>query len=296
MLQTKGKLDNGRTGIIDIIDNNLVIKVEKGFFRKRYEQVLSIPLVDIYSTLVNEKQSRFKKLNKLKIEYKKCNEQFDTSFFSNDINVLKAIKTAIDEKISIRGREWKSHIHQITLVIDIIDRVYQILMSLFVDKNYESMLESVNETEKIIREMTLLGVIAPVTMDTRGLNVAIRSQNEKQIKDEVYAILSIAHRDSERLAQYLGNQSFNLGLYEVFIKSYTHLWDLYLEKVIGIQMKKESFEELREIYSIVTPIQGNNSIVELLKEIKEFDKGNPTAKDFDKLQLLIRKSLTNIEF
>jgi hypothetical protein len=68
-----------------------------------------------------------------------------------------------------------------------------------------------------------------------------------------------------------------------------------LGKVSGIQMK-ESFEELCEIYSIVNPMKGNNSKTDILKEIEEFGKEITAITDFEKVKILIRKSLTNLEF
>ncbi len=211
----KGKLVRGKAGTLEIEEDRIVIKEEKGFFSKRLEEVERIPLSEAITTSVEEKQHPFRSMIRIKIEYQEGEESLEALFFSEDRGGLEAVKAEIDADIerrreaaereeAARRRERESQVHHISLVLEMVDQVFQILLELHGEPRWALMSSSIAEAERIVMEMESLGVVAPVTMNVRGLSSAVTERKADEIKEEAYAILSVAHRDAERLAQFGG--------------------------------------------------------------------------------------------
>ena len=98
----RGKLVRGKTGTLEIEEDRIVIKEEKGFFSKRLEEVKGIPLSQAVSTSIEEKQPPFRSLTRIKIEHQESEESLESLFFSEDREGLEAVKAEIDEDIEKR--------------------------------------------------------------------------------------------------------------------------------------------------------------------------------------------------
>ena len=301
----RGKLVRGKTGTLDIEGDRIVIKEEKGFFSKRLEEARGITLTQATSTSIEEKQPPFRTMIRIKIEYQEGEESPEALFFSEDREGLEAIKAEIDADIerrreaaereeAARRRERESHVHHISLVLEMVDQVYQILVDLHGEPRWDSMSSSVTEAERIVIEMEALGVVAPVTMDVRGLSSAVTGRKADEIKEESYAILSVAHRDAERLANYEGIESFDMELHAVFVKSYILLWDIYLAESIGDLVDMEEIKALKETFSKLSRFTDSNACQVALQEMDRLDIRGGDAPRFEGLRLLMLRCMESL--
>jgi len=160
----RGKLVRGKTGTLEIDEDRVVIKEEKGFFSKRLEEVKGITLSQATSTSIDEKQPPFRAMIRIQIEYQEGEESPEILFFSEDREGLKAIKDEIDADIerrraaaereeAARRRERESHVHHISLVLEMVDQIFHVLVSLHGEPRWDSMSRSVGEAERIVVEM-----------------------------------------------------------------------------------------------------------------------------------------------
>jgi len=301
----KGKLVRGKTGALEIEGDRIVIKGEKGFFSKRLEEVEGIPLSNAVSTSIEEKQHPFRSLTRIKIEYQKSEESLEAFFFTDDRSGLEAVKVEIDADIerrreaaereeAVRRRERESYVHHISLVLEMVDRVFQILVELHGEPRWELMSSSIADAERIVTEMEAIGVVAPVTMDVRGLSSAVTERKADEIKEEAYAILSVAHRDAERLAHYEGIESFELELHEVFVKSYLLLWDLYLVESIGGPIDVEEVKALKETFRRLGRFTDSGTCQVALQEMDRLGILEGVAPRFEGLRLLMLQCVESL--
>ena len=295
----------GKTGTLEIEGDRVVIKEEKGFFSKRLEEVKGITLSEAVSTSVEEKQPPFRSMIRIKIEYMEGEESLEVLFFSEDREGLEAVKAEIDADIekrreaaereeAARRRERESHVHHISLVLEMVDQVFHILMELHGEPRWELISSSIAEAERIVMEMESLGVVAPVTMDVRGLSSAVTERKAEEIKEEAYAILSVAHRDAERLANYEGIESFDMELHEVFVKSYLLLWDLYLAESIGVPVDVEEVKALKETFRRLGRFTDSDVCQVALQEMDSLGFLEGVAPRFEGLRLLMLQCMESL--
>jgi hypothetical protein len=301
----KGRLAGGNTGTLEIEESIVVIKEEKGVFSKRLEEVKRILFSRATSTSIDEKQPPFRSMVRFKIEYQEGEESLEALFFSEDTEGLEAAKAEIDADIERRRettereeaanrRERGSHVHQISLVLEMVDQVFQILVGLHGEPRWELMSGSIEEAERIVMEMESLGVVAPVTMDLRGLSSAVSERKADEIKEESYAILSVAHRDAERLAHYEGVESFDMELHGVFVKSYLLLWDLYLAEIIGDPVDVVEVKALKETFTNLSRFTDSDACQVALQEMNGLSFTEGVAPRFEGLRLRMLRCMESL--
>jgi hypothetical protein len=301
----RGKLVRGKTGALEIEEERIVIKEEKGFFSKRLVEISGIPLSQAISTSLEERQPPFSSMMRIRIEYQEGEETLENLFFSEDREGFEAIKAEIDADIkkrkeaaereeALRRRERESNVHHISLVLEVVDQVFQILVSLHGEPRWEQMSSSVAETERIVTEMESLGVVAPVNMAAGGLASAVARRRVEEIKEEAYAILSVAHRDAERLAQYEGAMSFELELHEVFVKSYLLLWDIYLGESMGAPVDEDEDKELKETFSRLNQFTESKECLVALQEIDRIRAPEGISPHIEGIRILMLQCLESL--
>jgi hypothetical protein len=301
----RGKLVRGKTGALEIEEERIVIKEEKGFFSKRLVEISGIPLSQAISTSLEERQPPFSSMMRIRIEYQEGEETLENLFFSEDREGFEAIKAEIDADIkkrkeaaereeALRRRERESNVHHISLVLEVVDQVFQILVSLHGEPRWEQMSSSVTETERIVTEMESLGVVAPVNMAAGGLASAVARRRVEEIKEEAYAILSVAHRDAERLAQYEGAMSFELELHEVFVKSYLLLWDIYLGESMGAPVDEDEVKELKETFSRLNQFTESKECLVALQEIDRIRAPEGISPHIEGIRILMLQCLESL--
>ena len=301
----RGKLVRGKTGTIELEEDKIVIKEEKGFFSKRLKEVMEIPLSRTNSTSIEEKQPPFRSMMRIRIGYQEGEEILETLFFSEDSEGLETIKVEIDADIerrrvaaekeeAARKRERESNVHHISLVLEMIDQIFQILVSLHGEPRWDSMSRNVAEVERIVTEMESLRVVAPVNIYARGLASAVEGRKVEEIKEEVYAIISVTHRDAERLAQYEETMSFELELHEVFVKSYILLWDMYLRERIGTPVDENEVKELKETFSKLSRFTRSKACLVALQGIDRIRAPEGIAPHIEGIKLLMLQCLESL--
>ncbi len=301
----RGKLEKGKTGTLEIEEDRIVIKEEKGFLSKRLEEIKGITLSETTFTSIEEKQPPFRSMIRIKIEYREDEESLEALFYSEDREGLDAVKAEIDADIEIRRetaereeaarrRERESHVHHISLVLEMVDQVFQILVGLHGEPRWELMSSGVAEAGRILNDMESLGVVAPVTMDIRGLSSAVKERRADEIKEEAYAILSVAHRDAERLTHYGGIKSFDMELHEVLVKSYLLLWDIYLSESIGGQVDVEEVKALEETFRRLGQFTESGTVQLTLQEMDGLGVLEGVAPRFERLRLLMLQCLESL--
>ena len=301
----RGKLAKGKNGSLEIDEDRIIVKEEKGFFSKRLEEIEGIALSQTTSTSIDEKMAPYRSLIRIKIEYQEGKEASEVLFFSEDREGLEATKAEIDTDIerrreaaereeAARRKERESHVNQISLVLEMLDQVFQILVELHDEPNWEPMPDNVAEAERIVTEMVTLGVVAPVTMDVRGLSSAVTERRAEEIKEEAYAILSVAHRNAERLAQYGGIKSIDMELHEVFVKSYILLWDIYLTESIGDPVDEDEFKVLKETFQGLGRFSETDASQAALQEMARLSIQDGVAPHFERLRLLMLQSMESL--
>ncbi len=248
----------GKTGTLEIEEERIVFKEEKGFFSKRLEEVKEIPLSETTATSIEENQPPFRSMIRIKIEHQEGEESLEVLFFSEDKGGLKAVKAEIDADIERR-------------------------------RDAAERLEAARR-----REMESLGVVAPVTMDVRGLSSTVKERRAEEIKEEAYAILSVAHRDAERLAHYEGIESFDMELHRVFVKSYLLLWDLYLAEIIGDPVDVEEVKALKETFSKLSLFTDSDSSQVALQEMDGLGILEGVAPRFEGLRLRMLQCMESL--
>jgi hypothetical protein len=301
----RGKLVRGKAGTLEIVEDRIIIKEEKGFFSKSLVEVTGIPISRAVSTSIEEKQPPFTSMFRIKIEYQEGEETLETLFFSEDRENLEATKAEIEADIdrrreaeekeeAARRMEQESNVHHISLVLEMVDQVFQILVSLHGEPRWDSMSKSVGEAERIVMEIKSLGVVAPVNMDARGLASAVTGRRTDKTKEEAYAILSVVQRNAERLAQYKGVMSFELELHEVFVKSYLLLWNIYLGESMGAPVDEDEVIELKEMFSKLSRFSKSKACHTALQEIDRISVPEGIAPHIKCIKLLMLQCLESI--
>jgi hypothetical protein len=301
----RGKLAKGKNGSLELDEGRIVVKEEKGFFSKRLEEIERIALSQTTYTSIDEKIAPYRRMIRIKIEYQEGDETSEVLFFSDDREGLEAIKTEIDPDIkrrkeaaerekADRRKERESHVNHISLVLEMLDQVFQILVELHGEPIWEPMSVSIAEAERIVKEMVTLGVVAPITMDVRGLSSAVTERRGKEIKEEAYAILSVVHRDAERLAQYGGIESFKMELHEVFVKSYLLLWDIYRAESKGDPGDEDKLKTLKETFHGLSRFTESDAAQAAVQEMDRLNIQDGVAPHFKRLRQLILQSMESL--
>ncbi|MBQ03812.1 hypothetical protein CL673_03760 [Candidatus Bathyarchaeota archaeon] len=305
MLSVRGKLAKGKKGTLSIEGDKVFVKEEKGFFRKRLENVNVINVTGAISTSLEEKQPPYKSLIKIKIDYIEGKESLGLVFFSEDRKGLEAVKEEIDADIKKRCErakleedsrivERESHIHHLSLVLEIIDQTFQVLFELHGEARWGLIRNNVAEAVRIVNEMEALRVVAPIAVDIRGLSSAVSERRVDQIKEEAYAILSVVHRDAERLPHYEGILNFDMELHEVFVKSFILLWDLYLTESVEGQVDVETVKAFVKTFKRLGQSIHSSPIQLALKEMEILSFPENIVSCFKSLRQLILQSLENL--
>ncbi len=306
MPRAAGKLPKGASGAIEVVDGVVVIQEERGIIGKRLVKLAEFPVVAATSTLLEDGQPPFRLLTRLAIRYKEGSEEAEEIFFSQDGEALEAIRAIIEADIERRRIELKrdlaeqrrvreAHIHQLTLVLELLDHVFQILFHLDKEPRWRPMKRHLAEAGRIIDEMRDLAVIAPLNYDVNGLAAAVTRRLVDGIKEECYAIISIVNRDAERLA-YIEEptKGFDLELHEIFVKSYLLMWDMNLGEYLGEAVEEE---ELDEFMTYVDRLEGH-AVSDLcsrgLTSVKNLYLRDGISPHFNRIRLLTHQCLNSL--
>ncbi|UCH57152.1 MAG: hypothetical protein JSV18_07420 [Candidatus Bathyarchaeota archaeon] len=306
MAKARGRLRRGSFGVIEVAEGKVALQEERGIIRKRLVTLKVLPITTTKSTSLKDNQPPYRKFTRLTISYEKEYEQDEVIFFSQEEKALETIKEIIDADIERRRIELKenldeqrrirqAHVNHITLVLELLDHVFQILLHLDGEPRWGPMKRNLAEVGRIIYEMKELAVIAPLNYDANGLAAAVNQRLADGIKEECYALVSIADRDAERLANYEeAAKGFDLELHEIFVKSYLLLWDLILGERLGDRVDEEEIGELLRYLDKLEGHVESERCRQHLQLVKSLDLLDEFGAHFNRIRLLLLECLNSL--
>jgi len=301
----RGKHPRGRNGSIEILDGVILLKEERGMISKRLETVAQVPLDEATSITYEEKQGPLQNMIRLAVGYETEDGASEMVFFTEDAEGLEPIRTEIaseiekrraahEREMTQRRLERESHVNHLALVLELIDHVFQILQDLHGVPKWGNMDDHISEAARIVGEMEKLEVVAPLNVDPRGLSAAVADRRPDEIKEEAYAIVSILHRDSERLANYEGVGGFELEHHEFFVKAYLILWDLYLGEHLDGSVDEEEIEDLVAAVRALEEGIAEPECKEELRGLRSWELLDGVTPRFEGMRLLILRCLESL--
>lgn len=306
MAKVRGRLLRGSFGVIEVAEGKVVLQEERGIIGKRLVTLTELPITTTKSTSLKDNQPPYRKFKRLAISYEKDYEQDETIFFSQEEEALETIKEIIDTDIERRRIELKqnleeqrkireAHVNHITLVLELLDHVFQTLIHLDGEPNWGLMTRNLAEVGRIIYEMKKLAVIAPLNYDANGLAAGVNQRLADSIKDECYALISIVDRDAERLAYVEeATRGFDLELHEIFVKSYLLLWDIRMGERLGDVVDEE---ELDKFMTYISRLEGHvvsGHCIQGLSRVKSLYLLDGISPHFDRIRLLTHQCLNSL--
>ena len=306
MAKARGRLLRGSFGVIEVAEGKVVLQEERGIIGKRLVTLTELQITTIKSTSLKDNQPPYRRFKRLAISYEKDYEQEEAIFFSQEEEALETIKEIINTDIERRRIELKrnlakqrrireAHVNHITLVLELLDHVFQTLIHLYGEPKWGLMNRNLAEVGRIIYEMKKLAVIAPLNYDANGLAAAVNQRLVDSIKEACFALISIADRDAERLA-YIEEPAmgFDLELHEIFVKSYRLMWDMRLEEYLGDSVEEE---ELNKFMAYIDRLGGHlasGQCSQGLASVKNLYLLEGISSHFDRIRLLTHQCLNSL--
>jgi len=305
MPKVRGKHPRGRNGSIEILDGVIVLKEERGMISKRLETVAEVPLDKATTIVYEDRQGPSRMTIRLTVGYEGEDGASEMVFLTEDDDGLEPIRTKISTEIEKRRAaherdmtqrrlERESHVNHLALVLELIDHVFQILQDLHGVPKWGNMDDHISEASRIVGEMEKLEVVAPLNVDPRGLSAAVADRRPDEIKEEAYAILSVLHRDSERLANYEGVRGFEMEHHEAFVKAYLILWDLYLGEHLDGSVDEEEIEDLVSAIKTLEEGIAEPECKEELRDLRSWELLDGVTPRFEGMRLLILRCLESL--
>ena len=305
MAKARGRLIRGSFGVIEVAEGKVVLQEERGIIGKRLVTLTEFPITTTKSTSLEDNQPPYRRFKRLVIGYEKDYEQDEAVFFSQEEEALETIKEIIDTDIERRRIELKqnmqeqrrireAHVNHITLVLELLDHVFQILLHLEGEPRWGPMKINLAEVGRIIYEMKELAVIAPLNYDANGLAAAVNQRRAEGIKEECHALISITDRDAMRLACVEeAPRGFDLELHEIFVKSYLLLWDMRLGERLGDVVDEE---ELDKFMTYISRLEGHvvsDHCIQGLNRVRSLHLLDGISPHFDRIRLLLHQCLNS---
>jgi hypothetical protein len=306
MAKARGRLIRGSFGVIEVAEGKVVLQEERGIIGKRLVTLTEFPITTIKTTSLKDNQPPYRKFKRLVISYEKDYEQDEAVFFSQEEEALETIKEIIDTDIERRRIELKqnlqeqrrireAHVNHITLVLELLDHVFQILLHLEGESRWGPMKMNLAEVGRIIYEMKELAVIAPLNYDANGLAAAVNQKHADGIKEECYALISVVDRDAKRLAYVKeATRGFDLELHEIFVKSYLLLWDMRLGERLGEVVDEEELDKFMTYVNRLEDHMVSGHCIQGLNGVKSLYFLDGIGPHFDRIRLLTHQCLNSL--
>lgn len=306
MPSVRGRLANGSWGALEVNGGVVRLKRETGFLNKTLKTLKEFPLSEATSTELVVNSLSYIRTEKLIVKYLGDeDDEEEVTILSEDGSSLEALKSEIDGEIERRelvrelektvlAQLMEAHVHQITLVLELIDQVFLLIFELDGDVDWSLMRAYMDEERQITREMGKIEVDPKLSYEIEDLGRAVRFRRVEDIKDECYGIIEAIHMDVEALIDSEHSGEFNFELYEWFVYSSTLLWDLKLGEFLGDPPGRRELEELqvylRNLDGLVTAYGGGDG-PEFIDELHEMNTIEPV---FEKTRSLIHRSLNSL--
>jgi hypothetical protein len=306
MAKARGRLLRGSFGVVEVADGKVFLQEERGIIGKKLVTIAEFPIAAATSTSLESNQPPYRRFRRLTINYDEGGEGGEEVFFSQEDGALEAIKEIIDADIERRSIELErelakrrlvreAHVHQLTLVVELLDHVFQTLFDLDGEPRWDSMKRHIAEAGRIIEEMKKLAVIAPLNYDVNGLAAAVDKRLVGVIKEECNAIISIVNRDAERLA-YIEEpeKGFDLELHEMFVKPYLLMWNMRLGEHLEGSVEDEELDRFMDHIDRLGGHVASGLCSQGLASLKKLGLLEGIGPHFDRIRLLIHQCLNSL--
>ena len=309
MQEARGKLPKGSTGILTLSDGIITLWEERGLIKKRRVKVAEFTLAETTSIQLGKGEPPFRKMHRLAMGYVAEGlegGEGDVAFFSYDASPLEAIKDEIDREIERRRAAQESerrerrrireaHVRHLTLLLELLDNVFQIIFELDGSVNWSLMDKHRLKVEEIGEEMEEIGDVKPIDVSVGGLSSSIQRRLTDDIKKGCYSLIEAVHEGSEEMSSQLEGRSdaFNLELYRPLVRAYLLLWDLKLGEFLDKELKKDELEELQACLEELSGTVGLE-VGDQSEENAEFLLSSETGLSFFTIRSLIRRYLGHL--
>ena len=289
MDKIKGKLRSGQRAYVEFKDGSVNVSVERGFIMKSLVVHKEIPLSEITHVTLEKDISPLSRNHHLTLVY---GEGEEVVFSSTEEEPLESLRSQIaadlerrraelEREEAERRRVWEAHVHQISLMLDLMEEVFMMLEGLHGWVEWTEVVGHLVQLEHVPEEMREIGVLAPLKYDLQGLRTAVRRRLPGAIKEECFAVLTVLRQDVERLSKSdEPSMGFDLRLYEWFVGAYFLLWDIKLAEFLGGPAEKAEVIELNALLERLSSLDVNGEAeAPRFPDLTEIEVLGPKIKD-----------------
>jgi len=285
----KGRLKGGQRAYVEFKDGSVNVTVERGLIMKSLVVHRELQLSEITHVTLEKDSSPRSRNHQLTLVY---GEGEGVVFSSTEDEPLEALRSQIADDLERRRAErereeaerrrvWEAHVHQISLMLDLMEEVFLMLEGLQGWVEWTEVGGHLVQLEHVPGEMREIGVLAPLKYDLQGLRTAVRRRLPGAIREECYAVLTVLKQDVERLSKSdEPSMGFDLRLYEWFVGAYFLLWDIKLAEFLGGPAEKVEVLELNALLErLSSPEVQGEADAPRFPDLTEVDVLGPQIKD-----------------
>ncbi len=289
MDKIKGKLASGKRAYVELKDGSVNVTVERGLIMKSLVVHRELPLSEVTHVTLEKDSSQRSRNHHRTLAY---GEGEEVVFSSTEDESLEALRSQIaadlerrraelEREETERRRVWEAHVHQISLMLDLMEEVFMMLEGLHGWVEWTDIGGHLVQLEHVPEEMREIGVLAPLKYDLQGLRTAVRRRLPVAIKEECFAVLTVLRQDVERLSKSdEPSMGFDLRLYEWFVGAYFLLWDIKLAEFLGGPAEKAEVIELNALLERLSSLDVNGEAeAPRFPDLTEIEVLGPKIKD-----------------
>ena len=305
MLEVKGKLPRGASGILRLQDEQITINELRGLISKREVNLKTININEIKQISTETGNKPFPNLHRVVLNYMDLDIEREESFFAQDKIVLEDITKTVLDDIEIRRLEREKkredffrtralHLTQIMLNLELVDRVCQMLIELHGPVDWSSVNEHKDQFLKINDERSIMEGVEIEHVNTHELASFIKKRYTPEIKQEAYNILQTIYKESTEVKvtpEWLKTEYYNL-----FIKTEMLIWDMTMSELLEKRRKTEEYNEIISNLARITNLIRSERAPEENEPLPE-----PSDEDVELMVLrkkvyVLHEELANIDF
>lgn len=290
MPRIRGRLQKGSPGLLELSDGVVTLWEERGFWRKRPVKLAEFPVSTATSTQLQMGELPRGRMHRLTIRYVAETEE-EAVFLSDDWEALEAVRIEVDinverrraareRDLAERKRVREAHVHQLTLLLDLLDEAFLLVLELNDGVDWDGMRRALSEMEQILEEVPEVDFEPPLNYDLEALSTALRLRVVEDIKRECHALVSAVHDYSKSIAE-IGEtpKGFDLRIYDQIVGAFLLLWDLRLGEFVGDDLDKVELERLQARLDELDGMLSSEEFTAALKQIQYL----PTVTTFSPL-------------
>jgi len=305
MPRIKGETLKGSPGFLELSDGVVTLWEERGFFSKKLVKLAELPVSTATSTQLQMVEPPLRRMHRLTIRYGVETEE-EAVFLSDDGEALEAVRMEVDinveRRTAARERELEeqrrvrgAHVHQVTLLLDLLDEAFLIVLELNDGVDWDAMRRALSEMEQILEEMPKVDVETSLNYDVEGLSTALRLRVVEDIKRECHALMSAIHDYAKSIAE-IGEtpKGFDLRLYDLFVGAFLLLWDLRLCEFVGDDLDKVELERLQVCLDELDGMLSSEECTAALKQIQYLPTVTTFSPLFNNIRSLMHRYLSSL--